>query len=120
MIKNESGLHPLGQAVLLVPYESDLYRKGSLIEIPDSYKGRLRSIENRAIVLEIGPEAWYGEEHPRASVGDKVMISKYAGTLAQGPKDGLEYRMVNAGDIFCRIEDGLDLAEFLERRKNGG
>ena len=66
-------------------------------------------IETRAIVLEIGPEAWTDESCPRAKVGDKVVIGKLAGTiingtLPEGPnKEYRKYRMVNAGDIYCQI-----------------
>lgn len=116
-ITNESGLTPKGQAVLLLPYEPDLYNKNSIIVVPDSYKDKLRSVENRGVVLAIGPEAWLharklGAE-PRAVVGEKVMISKYAGHQCQGTRDGKIYRMVNAEDIFCGLDDDLTLEEVL-------
>jgi len=59
--------------------------------------------EQRAIVIAVGPEAWIKEKHPRAKVGDHVMISAYAGMLTTGPKDNKQYRVVNANDIFLKI-----------------
>lgn len=102
-MKNESGLHPLGRAVLVEPYEPEI--KKSMIVMPDTVKERSAMVETRAIVLEIGPTAWDDEKVPRAKVGDKVLLSKFAGVVAVGIKDGKRYRLVNDIDIFCRLEE---------------
>ena len=104
-MKNKSGLTPVGQAVLVEPYEPERTIKSTLIEIPVSARERLTMAEQRATVIAIGPEAWKDEQVPRASVGDRVMISAYAGILTEGPLDGKQYRVVNARDIFLRITD---------------
>ena len=57
-------------------------------------------IEQRAVVVEVGPEAWSKEKYPRAQPGDHVLVSKHAGYMALGPADGEQYRMVNGNDIF--------------------
>lgn len=103
----------MGQAVLVKPYEPQI--KSQIIEIPISARDRMTMAEQRAIVVEIGPEAWKDEGHPllqllgirrmRAHVGDKVMVSAYAGQLCVGPLDGEQYRTVNGRDIFLRITD---------------
>ena len=99
---NKSGLKPLGYAVLVKPYEPEL--KKSLIAIPETVRERTAMVETRALVLDIGPEAWNGEGTPRAAVGDKVLISKFAGVIVKGTADGETYRMVNDRDIYCKIE----------------
>lgn len=101
---NESGLRPLGLAVLVVPYEPEEVKK-SVIVIPDTAKERQVLLEQRAIVVEVGPEAWRDEQSPRAKPGDKVMIGKFAGAMIIGPKDGKQYRMVNDRDIFAGLEE---------------
>lgn len=102
---NNSGLLPVGRAVLVQPYEPE--KKQGLIEIPDFVEDRLRTIEQRAIVIEVGPACWNDEKVPRAVPGDKVLVSAYAGYMAKGPKDGQPYRFVNDKDIFARIvEEG--------------
>lgn len=98
---NESGLEPRGVAVLIQTYEPE--RKGALIEIPDSVKGRMDMVDSRAVVIAVGPQAWYDESQPRAWPGDRVLVTKYAGFMAKGPKDGKMYRLVNDRDIFCAI-----------------
>jgi co-chaperonin GroES (HSP10) len=101
-MKNESGLKPLGRAVLVVPYEPQ--KKGSLIVMPDVVRSSQLAIETRAVVVEVGPEAWADEKVPRAKEGDKVFISKFAGVMAKGTADGKDYRLINDNDIFCAIE----------------
>lgn len=100
---NNSGLHPAGRAILVRPYEPE--RKDSLIVIPDSIKAGMQTLEQRAEVIEIGPEAWAEERMVRAHVGQKVLVSAYAGYMATGPLDGKQYRFVNDRDIFATIEE---------------
>lgn len=100
---NESGLKPAGRAVLVAPYTPE--RKQGLIVLPDEVLSRDQMIEVRAIVIEAGPSAWCDEAQPRAKVGDKVLVSKFAGFVATGTKDGKPYRFINDRDIFAIIED---------------
>lgn len=113
---NPSGLEPLGIAVLVKPYEPELNR--SLIQIPITVRMRTQLSETRAIVVAIGPEAWGDEKAPRAVVGDKVMITRYAGTMISGPLDEEVYRVINDRDLFCRISaDAWPEVEGLESVK---
>ena len=102
MTMNKSWLNPLGRAVLVKPYEPEI--KKSVIAIPETVRERTSMVETRAIVLEAGPQAWDDEKVPRAQPGDKVLISKFAGVMAQGTADGEKYRLVNDLDIYCKIE----------------
>lgn len=101
-MKNESGLKPLGRAVLVKPYIPE--RKESLIVMPDDVAGRDAMLEQRAIIVDVGPLAWYDEKEPRALIGQKVLVSKFAGYMARGTSDGEQYRFVNDKDIFAAIE----------------
>lgn len=102
MLQNESGLEPLGRAVLVKMVEIEEL-KAKLINIPDHVRANSATVEQRAIVVAIGDSAWEDEKKPRAAVGDKVIVTKFAGYVAKGPKDGQLYRLVNDRDIFCRI-----------------
>lgn len=101
-IENKSGLRPLGRAVLIQPYVPE--RKASLIQLPDEILAKDLSIEMRAIVIQAGDRAWMDEGVPRAYPGDKVLVSKFAGAMAIGTADGVQYRFVNDKDIFAQIE----------------
>ena len=100
-MENNSGLSPRGVAVLVKQYEPE--RKGGQIVIPDAVQGRMSMVDNRAVVVAIGPGAWHDEPEPRAKVGERVLITKFAGFMAKGPQDGQMYRLVNDRDIFCAI-----------------
>ena len=100
-MKNESGLKPLGKAVLVKPYQPE--RKGGLIEIPQNIQGRQSMIDHRAVVVEVGADAWSDEAAPRAQAGDRVLVTAFSGFQALGPADGQIYRLVNDRDIFCCI-----------------
>ena len=100
---NRTGLKPLGQAVLVEPYEPEREVKSQIIEIPVSARERMTMAETRAVVIAVGPEAWKDEKQPRAKVGDKVMVSAYAGTMTTSPVNGKKYRVINGRDIFLQI-----------------
>lgn len=117
-MENLSGLDPRGVAVLIKPYEPE--RKGGLIAIPDNVAGRMSMVDQRAIVVAIGDLAWKDEgywkpvlfgffrrwiQKPRAKVGDRVLVTKFAGFMAgEGiTQDGQQYRLVNDRDVFTVI-----------------
>ncbi len=101
---NNSGLEPVGRAVLVEPLESNEI-KSAVIAIPDTVKERMMMVEQVALVVAVGPEAWKDEGQPRAVPGEKVMISRYAGVMTVGPRDRKTYRVVNANDVFLRVVD---------------
>lgn len=101
VLANTSGLKPLGHAVLVQDYMPE--RKGSVIVIPQSVALKESAVEQRARVIEVGPEAWAGEKMARAWPGDLVLVAKYSGHLAIGPLDDKQYRFVNDRDIFAGI-----------------
>lgn len=102
---NTSGLMPLGHAVLVEPYEPEI--KGGMIVIPEQVQQGMRAVDQRAVVIEVGPCAWEDEKVPRAMPGDRVLIAKFTGFIASKPitKDGKTYRIVNDRDVFCRINE---------------
>lgn len=107
--RNPSGLKPKGRAVLVKPYE--VQKSTSLIQLPPSVQARQQMIEDRAVVVAIGPACWDDEKEPRAAVGDRVMIARYSGYMVNGPEDGEVYRVINDQDIYVQI----DVAEHLEK-----
>lgn len=100
-MNNTSGLEPRGVAVLIKQYEPE--RRSARIVLPDSVQGRQSMVDIRATVVAVGPNAWHDEPTPRAAVGDRVLVTQFAGMMAKGPADGQMYRLVNDRDIFCAI-----------------
>lgn len=106
MQANTSGLEPLGRAVLIEMVELDEL-KTKVIQIPDHVRRNSAVMEQRAIVVAVGSEAWHDERKPRCAPGDKVIVTRMAGYMATGA-DGKIYRMVNDRDIFCRVTKEAD------------
>ncbi len=104
VIENTSGLHPLGHAVLVRPYEVEL--KSGLIQIPKNVNAAVQALDQRAVVIEVGPDAWADHHSVPAQPGDHVLVAKFAGWFASEgvTKDKMNYRVVNDRDIFCRID----------------
>lgn len=104
---NTSGVHPRGRAILVSPYEPELTT--GVIVLPESVRDGIRTIEQRAVVVEVGPEAWKEESQPRAIPGDRVLISAFSGFMAgdRVTKDKQQYRIVNDRDIFAVIEESV-------------
>lgn len=102
-MKNDSGLKPKGHAVLVEPYEPEI--TSSLLVIPDEVRRNTATVEQRATMVEAGPEAWADEKSPRAHPGDRVLITRYCGHLARSTVNGKLYRLVNDRDIFCQITE---------------
>ena len=106
-MKNPSGLEARGRAVLIKPYEPEI--KSSVLAIPEQARLRHQMLEQRAVVIDIGPSAW-SDEIPRAKVGEMVLVTKFAGFTvgADMAADGQEYRLVNDRDIFAAFSNGVD------------
>ena len=105
MTVNKTGLQPLGHAILCEPYEPEL--KATKIAIPETVRAQTRQREIRAIVIEIGPDAWKERDgytmSERCQPGDKVLIARFSGAIVQSPVDGKDYRICNDEDVYCRI-----------------
>jgi len=115
--ENLSGLEPRGRAVL-VQVDEAAKVPGSKIEIPDFVKDKTDMVEQNAVVIAVGPSAFMDEGFwepvlgglwrrwkiiPRAVVGETVIITRFAGYMTKGPRDGKRYRMVNDRDIFGAV-----------------
>lgn len=99
---NNSGLKPLGRAVLVRPDIVEERTAGG-IYIPEQSREKGQMAEQRATVVEVGEHAWRDEPTPRCKEGDRVLFAKWAGYQANGPADGQLYRVVNDNDIFMQI-----------------
>ena len=92
-------IKPLGDRVLLEICENKEQMKGGIL-IPDSAKEKPQEAE----VVAIGPGAVVdGKTVPmEVKVGDKVLMSKYAGTEVK--YNGTEYTILKQGDILAIVE----------------
>ncbi len=92
-------IKPLADHVVVKSVEAEETTKGGLI-LPGSAKEKPQIAE----VVAVGPGGIVdgNQVEMTVSVGDKVIVSKYAGTDVKC--DGIEYNIVKIGDILAIVE----------------
>jgi chaperonin GroES len=91
---------PLGERVVIKMLETEEVTKGGVV-LPGSAKERPQVAE----VVAVGPGGYdeKGREiKMEVKVGDKVLISKYAGTEVK--IDNVEYTILKQSDILAKVE----------------
>ena len=93
------GIKPLSDRVVVKMLESEETTKSGIV-LPGSAKEKPQEAE----VVAIGPGAVVdGKTVPmEVKVGDKVLMSKYAGTEVK--YNGTEYTILQQGDILAIVE----------------
>ncbi len=93
-------IKPLGERVVIKMLESEAPTKGGIV-LPGSAKERPQVAE----VVAVGPGGYddKGREiKMEVKVGDKVLISKYAGTEVK--IDDVEYTILRQSDILAIVD----------------
>lgn len=132
-MKNESGIHPALDRVLIRPDEIEEVTAGGII-IPGPV-GELHAMaQSIGTFIEAGPDAYtdYTETHrdpsgavtsmvtrgysgPAARPGDRVAFAKYGGLQVEG-KDGKTYRIMNDIDVTGIAEEGVSFTDLKSRK----
>lgn len=91
-------INPLGDRVVVKMVESEETTKSGIV-LPGSAKEKPQMAE----VIAVGPGGIVeGKEiKMEVAVGDKVILSKYAGTEVK--LDGVEYTILKQGDILAKV-----------------
>lgn len=100
MAKQKCGLRPLSDKVVVLPDEPQKVTKGG-IHLPD----QAQKADARGTVVAVGPgrlndDGTHSEMEVKA--GDRVVFSKYAGTLA--PCGGVDYSVMRESDVVAVVE----------------
>jgi chaperonin GroES len=92
-------LQPLGERVVIKMLETEETTKSGIV-LPGTAKEKPQIAE----VIEVGPGGFIdGKEITmEVEIGDKVLISKYAGT--EFKLDGEEYTILNQSDILAIVK----------------
>jgi len=130
-MKNESGIYPKGDRILILPDDIDKRKVDSVIEIPEWVEEQHAMAQSIGVLVEAGPDAWtdhieVGPEGvtrrgflgPFAAPGDRVCFAKYGGIQVEG-KDGKLYRIMNDVDITATVDEGVSFTD-LKSRKGAG
>ena len=136
-MKNESGIYPRGNRVLVYPDPIDEGPKTSLIELPDSVRDKYETAQASGTLVAVGKDAWShitekvyrvidgamrlvevrkrGYFEPFAQVGERVSYAKYSGRRFTG-KDGKKYLVINDEDVTTGLDMDVKMSD-LETRK---
>ena len=92
-------IKPLGERVVIKMLETEETTKGGIV-LPGSAKEKPQVAE----IVAAGPGGFVDgkEVKMEVKVGDKVLISKYAGTEVK--IDGVEYTILKQSDILAVVE----------------
>lgn len=128
-MKNESGIHPCGDRVLIKPDEIEEVTTGGII-IPGSVGERHAMAQSIGTFVASGPDAYLdyierdgegrvrskrGFSKPFAQSGDRVAFAKYGGLQVEG-KDGKVYRLMNDVDVTAVVEKGVNFTDLKSRK----
>jgi co-chaperonin GroES (HSP10) len=139
-MKNESGIYPAGNRVLVFVDQIEEKVKETVIELlPDTIEAQ-QSSNASGVVVAIGPDAFQhvtekkyrnidgelrlaevskrGYSQPFAKPGDRISFAKFAGYKYLG-KDNKRYLVMNDEDITCKIDAEVELSD-LKVRKGAG
>lgn len=107
---NNSGIHPVGWRILVLPRDIEEKTASGIIINTDSNKEREQMSNTTGIVVEMGDQCFEDMGEQWCFVGDKIIFAKYAGLLYQG-KDGKRYRIINDKDVTGTLDVDVDLVD---------
>mgnify|MGYP003659166088 CR=1 FL=1 len=98
---------PIGYRVVIKIGKTNIEKASEkgVIYIPEDVKDKERSVQQEAVIMEIGPTAFKGSDFEGSDikVGDRVLVTRYSGESRE--EDG-SYRVINDEDVLCKlIED---------------
>jgi len=95
--KNESGIQPVEDKLLLLPDEPNRMIRG--IIKPDKVREQEQMAQVRALLVAVGGNCFEDWDDPIPVVGDRVMVMKYAGIQGLEGVDGRVYQLCTARDV---------------------
>jgi co-chaperonin GroES (HSP10) len=132
-VKNESGIHPCGDRVLILPDDIEKVTEGGII-IPGTVGELHQMAQSIGTFIEAGPDAYShwtqtvydakgnvvsvtkrGYSQPFAKPGDRVAFAKYGGLQVTG-SDGKVYRLMNDEDVTAEAEEGVSFTDLKSRQ----
>jgi|SRR6185436_1125971 len=126
-MKNESGIHPCGDRVLILPDDIEKVTDGGII-IPGTVGELHQMAQSIGTFVASGPDAYLdhisktggqtttqGFSRPFAQPGERVAFAKYGGLQVTG-KDGRSYRLMNDVDVTAIVEEGVSFTDLQSRK----
>jgi hypothetical protein len=139
-MRNESGIYPAGNRVLVFVDQISDKLKDTVIELlPDTLEAQ-QSSNASGTLIEAGPDSFLhvtrrtykvhgdrrelveeevsGYSEPFAVAGDRISFAKFAGQKYTG-KDNKRYLVLSDEDITCRLDAEVELSDLKIRQGAG-
>ncbi len=139
-MKNESGIYPKGNRVLVYVDQVEDGLKTTKIELPEEVRQKYQSANASGLLIAVGPDAFShvtetvyriidggmkpvevhkrGYSEPFAVPGQRISFAKYTGQNYKG-KDGKPYLVINDEDITCQLDSEVELSDISYREGAG-
>jgi co-chaperonin GroES (HSP10) len=114
---NESGIQPVEDKLLVLPDEPT-EMVGSIVK-PDTTQAQERMAQVRGLLVAVGGNCFEDWDEPIPTVGDRVMLMKYAGVFDLEGADGRKYQLITARDITAILTIDYLPDELNPRKKFG-
>jgi len=102
---NPSGFEPFGYRCLVLLEEAEEVSDGGIVIVKETVeKEQMR--KTRATLVAKGGKAFHdinGNLRDECEVGDVIEIKQYAGAALIGPKDEVEYQLINDTDVYGKV-----------------
>lgn len=105
-MSNAAGLYPIEDRVLVRLIEIEEKSAGGIV-IPKQTQDNENMADIHGYFVAAGEEGMATMERHGIEIGDLIVYAKYSGLVYIG-KDGLRYRIMNAGDVIAKSEGVYD------------
>ena len=103
---NESGIHPCGHRVLVLPEQVEEVSAGGIIMHTATQGDREALAQMYGIVIEVGSSCYADQPDAWCKEGDRVSFAKYSGLIYEGI-DKKKYRVISDLDVVAIVEEGV-------------
>jgi len=127
-MENNSGLHPAGDRILVLPDPVEEVTQGGIV-IPETERSKFANAQTIGVLVAVGPDAWthYVEKSDKgtlvrgfskdfATPGQRVMFARYAGVEFEG-LDGSQYKVLNDVDITGTVDEEVTNNNLQSRKR---
>ena len=116
-MRNNSGIYPQGDRVLVKPEELEEVSEGGIILANESHE-KYSNAQVYGELIDLGADCWSDYSRPFAETGQRVMYAKHGGVPVVG-KDGEKYRVLNDTDVTATLDDDVTYFELNKRKRVG-
>ena len=99
-MKNESGLSPTADKILVLPIKVEEKTQGGIV-LPKMAQEKEQFAQRVGTLLAVGPDAEGAPELSGVEIGDQILFARYSGDFF--PVDGVDYIIMRVSDVVGKV-----------------